>query len=201
MEELKRLDLPVRISARPNEVPDAIPFKDDETHRAYDADAVNRFWRALAQADRVFKIFRGRFIGKCSPVHLFWGRWICGHSLFGAAGAGASGRHPGPARSRDARSVLARSEQLRILGGNRADRLSGVLLVRLCVAAGVCRRRASGRMRRSSARTSASSSCRTIACASRLSPDETLLEFLQSTYELAADLAKWDRPAMERPLL
>ena len=49
------------------------PFATDETHRAYDADAVNRFWRALVQADRVFKIFRGRFIGKCSPVHLFWG--------------------------------------------------------------------------------------------------------------------------------
>ena len=73
MEELTRLELPVRISARPNEVADAIPFPGDETHRAYDADAVNRFWRALAQADRVFKIFRGRFIGKCSPVHLFWG--------------------------------------------------------------------------------------------------------------------------------
>src|SRR5688572_24077008 len=50
MEELKRLDLPVRIVASPNEVADPIPFARDETHRAYDRDAVNRFWRALVQA-------------------------------------------------------------------------------------------------------------------------------------------------------
>ncbi|CAN5519227.1 DUF5996 family protein [soil metagenome] len=71
--ELARMRLPVRISGRPNEVVDAIPFAHDDVHRAYDADAVQRFWRAMTQAARVFTIFRSRFVGKCSPVHLFWG--------------------------------------------------------------------------------------------------------------------------------
>jgi hypothetical protein len=72
-DELARLRLPVRIHGRPNEIPDVIPFAEDAVHRAYDADAVQRFWRAMSQAARVFTVFRGRFIGKCSPVHLFWG--------------------------------------------------------------------------------------------------------------------------------
>jgi len=57
----------------PNEVSDPIPFVKDTAHASYDADAVNRFWRALVQADRVFKEFRTGFLGKVSPVHLFWG--------------------------------------------------------------------------------------------------------------------------------
>jgi hypothetical protein len=73
LDELARLRLPVRIHGRPNEVPDAIPFAVDDVHHEYDADAVQRFWRATAQVARVFTIFRGRFVGKCSPVHLFWG--------------------------------------------------------------------------------------------------------------------------------
>jgi hypothetical protein len=73
LDELARLHLPVRIHGRPNEIPDPIPFAEDDLHRAYDADAVQRCWRAMEQAARVFTIFRGRFVGKCSPVHLFWG--------------------------------------------------------------------------------------------------------------------------------
>ena len=57
----------------PNEIPDALPFAGDETHRAYDAEAVRRFWRALLSVDAVFKRFRTGFVGKASPVHLFWG--------------------------------------------------------------------------------------------------------------------------------
>jgi len=65
--------LPVNINTRPNEVEEAIPFPEDHSHNAYDAEAVNRFWRALYQIDRVFNIFRARFSGKASPVHFFWG--------------------------------------------------------------------------------------------------------------------------------
>ena len=61
------------IHAKPNEVADAIPFDEDEIHHAYDRDYANRFWRVLVQTDRVLKRFRARFIGKCSPVHFFWG--------------------------------------------------------------------------------------------------------------------------------
>ena len=63
----------VAINAMPNEVPDPIPFPEDRVHASYDADAAHRFWRALVQADRVFKLFRSGFLGKSSPVHFFWG--------------------------------------------------------------------------------------------------------------------------------
>ncbi|MFB3903800.1 MAG: DUF5996 family protein [Acidobacteriota bacterium] len=72
-EELGKLDLHLHIHPKPNEVPDPIRFDHDETHDAYDPEYANRFWRILVQADRVFKQFRGRFVGKCSPVHYFWG--------------------------------------------------------------------------------------------------------------------------------
>src|SRR6266853_967138 len=73
MKTLAELELPVTINTTPNEIQDAIPFERDETHRSYDRDYANRFWRVLLQADRVFKDFRSRFCGKCSPVHFFWG--------------------------------------------------------------------------------------------------------------------------------
>ncbi len=73
MATLDKMGLPVTINTKPNEVEEAIPFPEDRTHKAYDADAVNRFWRALYQIDRVFNIFRARFTGKSSPVHFFWG--------------------------------------------------------------------------------------------------------------------------------
>jgi len=73
MAALQDLGVSVAIHARPNEVIEAIAFAQDEVHRSYDREYANRFWRVLAQADRVFKIFRVRFIGKNSPVHFFWG--------------------------------------------------------------------------------------------------------------------------------
>jgi hypothetical protein len=62
-----------RLHGRPNEIPDAIPFASDRKARPYDADAVSRFFAALVSVDRVLKAFRTSFIGKVSPVHLFWG--------------------------------------------------------------------------------------------------------------------------------
>ena len=70
---LNDLRIPVSINAMPNEVPDPIPFPEDRVHASYDAQAAHRFWRALVQADRVFKLFRSGFLGKSSPVHFFWG--------------------------------------------------------------------------------------------------------------------------------
>jgi hypothetical protein len=71
--EMRKLDLHVKIRKKPNEVAEAVPFDQDEALRSYDPDYAVRFWRVLVQADRVFKGFRARFIGKCSPVHFFWG--------------------------------------------------------------------------------------------------------------------------------
>ena len=140
MGALDRLGVPVRIYAVPNEIPDPIPFAQDETHRAYDARYAQRYWRILAQTERVFTEFRAAFIGKCSPVHFFWGAPDLAVTRFsGRNGAGASRRDSEPAGSRDARSVFARSVELRLLGGWRRGAVSGVLRVCLSDARGLRR--------------------------------------------------------------
>src|SRR3954447_8639682 len=71
MKSLNKLDLSVTINKLPNEIANPIPFDEDEEHRSYDREYAARFWRVLVQSDRVFKEFRSRFCGKCSPVHFF----------------------------------------------------------------------------------------------------------------------------------
>jgi hypothetical protein len=70
---LAELQLPVMIKDYPCEIADALPFSKDRVHAAYDAEYAQRFWRVLLQVDRIMKQFRTGFIGKCSPVHFFWG--------------------------------------------------------------------------------------------------------------------------------
>ncbi|HEU4994429.1 MAG TPA: DUF5996 family protein [Gemmatimonadaceae bacterium] len=70
---LAALDVHVRIVAKPNEIEDATAFAEDEKHAAYDGDAVRRWWSALVEADRLLKRFRSGFVGKCSPSHFWWG--------------------------------------------------------------------------------------------------------------------------------
>ena len=89
---LGALGLPVEIHGSPNEVADPIPFREDRVHASYDAEQVNRFWRALLQADRVLKSFRGCFQGKASPVHFFWGSFDLAATRFSGRGAPP---HPG----------------------------------------------------------------------------------------------------------
>src|SRR4029079_1802401 len=76
----------------PNEVATPIPFEKDREHASYDAEYANRFWRVLAQAARVFKQFRARFIGKCSPTHFFWGSFDLAVTRFSGRRAP---EHPG----------------------------------------------------------------------------------------------------------
>src|SRR5437867_10616454 len=92
MSMLDELDLPVQINTTPNELPDPIPFERDQAHRAYNPEHANRFWRVLLQSDRVFKLFRSRFCGKCSPVHFFWGSFDLAVTRFSGRPAPA---HPG----------------------------------------------------------------------------------------------------------
>src|SRR5688572_30091392 len=73
MDALRDLNMPVTINDHPNEIPDATRFTQDHAMRPYDAAYANRFWRALNEADRIFKRFRTSFLGKVSPVHFFWG--------------------------------------------------------------------------------------------------------------------------------
>jgi Family of unknown function (DUF5996) len=92
LETLARLGLPVEIDVHPNELPDPMPFPQDTAVRAYDRDAAHRFWLALVQCDRVFKLFRTRFVGKCSPVHFFWGSFDLAVTRFSGRSAPL---HPG----------------------------------------------------------------------------------------------------------
>lgn len=89
---LDGLGLSSRFNGRPSEIADGVPFAEDERPRPYDRDAVNRFFLACVQVDRVFKRFRTGFLGKASPVHLFWGSFDMAVTRFSGADAP---RHPG----------------------------------------------------------------------------------------------------------
>ena len=89
---LETLDVAVQIYGRPNELADATPFRDDRVHASYDPDAANRCWRVLVQTQRVLARFRSAYVGKCSPVHLWWGGFDLAHTRFSGRRAP---RHPG----------------------------------------------------------------------------------------------------------
>ena len=194
---LDGLDVGTEIWPVPVEIPDAVPFSDDRQHAAYDPEAVHRFWQALVQMTRVFTLFRDRFIGKASPVHLFWGALDLATTRF-------SGRtapdHPGGAPNCGPHVMLEayshevsscgywpggpgeegvfysyaypepagfRTADLRVPGARWDDEVSEFVLPYELV------------------RTAPD-------------PDALLLDFLQRTYEVAADAAQWDRTALER---
>ena len=89
---LRELGLEVKIHPTPNELPDAVRLDTDREHASYDAEYANRFWRVLVQSDRIFTAFRARFIGKCSPVHFFWGSFDLAVTRFSGRRAP---EHPG----------------------------------------------------------------------------------------------------------
>ncbi|MFL5777696.1 MAG: DUF5996 family protein [Chloroflexota bacterium] len=92
MAGLKGIGIDVRVWPHPVEVADAVPFPSDDEHRAYDREHATAFWRGLVQADRVMKDFQTGFIGKVSPVHLFWGGFDLATSRYSGR---AAPRHPG----------------------------------------------------------------------------------------------------------
>jgi hypothetical protein len=198
MQEMGKLDLHVDIHTKPNEVMDAIRFDQDESHSAYDPEYANRFWRILVQADRVFKRFRGRFIGKCSPVHFFWGAPDLAVTRFSGRRAP---EHPGgvpnlpDSVAREAYSHEVSSCGFWPGGGpvpypvfysyaypepdgfssaavNPGEAFYSTDLREFILPYDTVRQSKSS--------------------------DDTLLDFLQTTYEAAANLAKWDRNALER---
>ena len=92
MAALDSLGIDVIIHTMPNELEDPIPFPEDVVHSSYEPEQVHLFWRALVQSARVFEAFRARFIGKCSPVHLFWGSFDQAVTRFSGRPAP---KHPG----------------------------------------------------------------------------------------------------------
>ncbi len=197
--ELDSLGLHVTINARPNEVADPIPFDRDEQHASYDPEYANRFWRILVQSDRVFQRFRARFIGKCSPVHFFWGAPDLAVTRFSGRPAP---EHPGgvpnlPDRvTRDAYSHEVSSAGFWSGGGAvpypvfysyAYPEPSGFAEARVEPDAAVYNKDFREFILPYDTVRGATS------------PDETLLRFLQTTYEAAANLGRWDRRALERP--
>lgn len=102
MSALTALGIEVKIWKMPVEVPDPIPFDRDHQHASYDGDAAQRFWRILLSAAGVMKEFRGRFIGKSSPVHFFWGSFDLAVTRF--SGRRAPEREGADAMTREAYS-------------------------------------------------------------------------------------------------
>jgi hypothetical protein len=198
MAEMEKLDLHVDINHTPNEVADPIPFEEDETHRAYDAEYANRFWRILVQADRIFKEFRARFIGKCSPVHFFWGAPDLAVTRFSGRKAP---KHPGGVPNLpDWVAREAYSEEVSSCGfwpGGGPIPYAAFYSYAYPEPAGF----AASAVQPGGA--FYSSDLREFILPYDIvrqseSPDDTLLEFLQTTYAAAANLAKWDRSSLER---
>lgn len=196
-EEMKKLDINVQIDLQPNEIADAIPFDQDETHASYDSEYAARFWRVLLQSDRVFRHFRARFTGKCSPVHFFWGAADLAVTRF-------SGRlapvHPGGVPNLPDRVAReAYSHEVISCGfwpGGGAVAYPAYYSYAYPEPAGF----AAAQVKPAAALYS--DDLREFilpydAVRNALSPDETLLKFLQSTYEAAADLAQWERATLE----
>lgn len=198
MAALAALDLETPIYPRPNELEDATPFYDDEEHAAYDADAMVRCWRAFAQAGRVFTEFRSRFTGKCSPVHLFWGSFDLAVTRFSGRPAPP---HPGGVPhlpdwvARDAYSHEVSSAGF-WPGGSGVPYAAFYAyaypeppgFAEAAVGPSAAAYHTGLReflLPYDEVRTARS-------------PDAALLEFLCGTYEAAADLARWDRAALER---
>ena len=198
MDALHAVGIDVRIRPRPVELPDVIPFAEDETHRSYDPDAARRFWRLLIQADRVFHEFRGRFIGKCSPVHFFWGSFDLACTRFSGRPAPA---HPGGAPNtpdyvmREAYSHECISAGW-WPGGGDVDEPAFYAYAYPepagCPEAPI-HPEAAGYHSGLREWILPYDAVRTAA-----DPDAELLAFLESTYAAAAGLGDWDRAALER---
>src|SRR5262249_2691424 len=101
-ESLRLLSIPANISLKPQEVADAIPFDGDYTHCSYDSGYAHRFWRILVSSSKVMQQFRARFLGKCSPVHFFWGSFDLACTRFsGRPAPPRRGAISGPAYSHE----------------------------------------------------------------------------------------------------
>jgi Family of unknown function (DUF5996) len=196
--DLAKMNLKVKIHTMPNEIASAIPFDKDREHASYDPHYANLLGRVLVQADRVLKQFRGPFIGKCSPVHFFWGGFDLAVTRFSGRRAP---EHPGgiphlPDRiTREAYSHEVSScgfwpgnEQVPqpLFYSYAYPEPNGFSTAKVQPAGAFYNTELRefilpyDEVQRSS------------------SPDQILLEFLQSSYEAAANLGFWDRTGLER---
>jgi len=196
MAALRAMGMEIEIWPKPVEVPDPIPFPNDEQHASYDSQYVTRFHHILLQSDVIFKEFRGRFIGKASPVHFFWGSFDLAVTRF--SGRRAPEREGADPITREAYSHECSSAGFWPGSGDvtgpafysyTSPAPQGYSTYRVLPPAAFYH---SGlgdfilmydEVRRTA------------------SPKATLMDFLQSTYEAGANLAHWDRAALEYPYI
>ncbi len=196
---VRGMGVSLAINEMPNEIPNSIRFSEDRVHSAYDAAAAHRFWRALLNADRIFRLFRSGFLGKVSPVHFFWGSFDLAVTRFSGRPAP---RHPGgvpglpdevareayshevssagfwPGADAFPRAVfysyaypeLAAFRERTVTPGAYFDTTLGEFILPY----------------------------ETVAAA--FDPDALLLDFLSTTYAAAAETGGWDRAALECPI-
>ncbi|HXW82618.1 MAG TPA: DUF5996 family protein [Acidimicrobiales bacterium] len=195
MGALDELGIEITILARPVEIPVAIPFDKDQEHRSYDADAVHRFWLALLQAHRVMSIFRARFIGKASPVHFFWGATDLAATRF--SGRRAPIHAGGVPNCADWVMEMAYSHEVSSCGFWPGGSDEGSFYSYAYPEPDGFR---DWPVRPDTASYDATLGEFLLPYASvraAAEPDAMLLDFLQSTYEAAADLGRWDRADLE----
>lgn len=193
---LDDLGLSTRIWAMPVEIEGAIPFDEDDTHASYDADQVQRFWQILVQLDRVLHEFRGRFLGKASPVHLWWGALDLATSRFSGRPAPP---HPGGAPNCGPHVMHeAYSHEVSSCGYWPGGPGEGLVYAYVYPEPEGFR---DAEVRPHDARYDEELG-EFVLPYERVreaeDPDRILLEFLQSTYEAAADAAGWPRSQLER---
>jgi hypothetical protein len=190
---LRSLGIDVQINPKPVEVADPIPFGEDHQHASYDQESAYRFWRILQRCNTLFTCFRARFQGKSSPVHFFWGSFDLAITRF-------AGRPAPPRPGADAITREAYSHEV-ISGGFWPGNGGFGTPAFYCYAAPEPVGLNKQQVRPAPAFYSEElhefilkyDDVRQVS-----SPDDAVLDFLQSSYEAAADLAGWDRAALER---
>ena len=196
VEVLDRHGLPSSFNGRPNEIADAVPFAEDWTHREYDRDSANRFRETIAAILPVFARFRAGFTGKASPVHFWWGSFDLAVTRFSGRPAPV---HPGGVPGLPDRITREAYSQEVSSGGFWA---AGVAAVEPFFYSYAYPEPDGFRSRVPSSGAYDESYGEFVLpyAEVRASPDpgRMLAEFLQSTYDAAADLAKWDREGLER---
>jgi Family of unknown function (DUF5996) len=193
MGTLHSLGLDVKIHAKPDEVANPIPFAEDRIHKSYDPEHAHRCWRILVSVDSVFKEFRGRFIGKCSPVHFFWGSFDLAVTRF--SGRRAPERPGADAMTREAYSHEVSSAGFWPGGGE----IKGPAFYAYMAPAPPGFKTYPVLPQKAFYHSGMSEFFLMYDDVRRAeSPRDMLLEFMQSTYEAGANLMKWDRAALER---
>jgi Family of unknown function (DUF5996) len=197
---LSQLAIEVRINEMPNEIAEAIPFSQDRVHAAYDRDYANRFWRVLARSHEVLSRFRTGFLGKASPVHFFWGSFDLAVTRFSGRSAP---RHPGGVPNLpDTVAQEAYSHEVSSAGFWPGGGGGGPIdyPAYYSYAYPAPEGFAAAHVRPAQAFFSKTLSEFILpydAVRAAADPSRALMDFLQSTYEAAANLGRWDRAALE----